>query len=451
MRLPSASAKQFDIGSAIDTQVQGDYIYHYPPRQAYRPLPTNTLAHLIDTSLDRTINDPVNLYLHFPFCRQICGFCNLYAVTGSNEALVGAYLAAMRMEIDWWAEKLIGRRIDTIYLGGGTPSSLAPSQLEAILGHLESRLQFSRSEVPEISLEVAPDTVDKTRLQELASIGVNRVNLGLQTTSDDGLRNIGRKHTYGLAKQSIKDALASGFRNVCVDLIYGLPGQTMDHWEESVDEVINLKPDTICAYPLTLRPYTGFNRQNAERAEGAIQYHKYKVAEAAITRAGYEQETHVRYITPESGGYRQKSNHWACQDIIGIGAGARGYLEGVDYRNRYSVRHRRRALTDYIDDITSGRWAYNAGFHLTDSEKARRAIVLGLLKLDRKAFELRFGADPITMFPKEFGQLGTLDLIEVSSDSIIATKRGRQYRDLMVLKFFSDEVWRAVEQFGYDE
>ena len=164
----------------------------------------------------------------------------------------------------------------------------------------------------------------------MRDIGITRVNLGLQTTSDEGLHRIGRRHGFVLARKSIENAIASGFKNVCVDLIYGLPEQSDSDWRNIVLDVLELRPPTICAYPLTLRPNTGFARKGMTLI-GSQQYSKYEIALQLLGEAGYAQETHVRYIIPGVGGYRQKENHWAGQDIIGIWSGCcRGYLRYCD-------------------------------------------------------------------------------------------------------------------------
>jgi oxygen-independent coproporphyrinogen III oxidase len=163
------------------------------------------------------------------------------------------------------------------------------------------------------------------------------------------------------------------------------------------------------------------------------------------------QETHVRYITPGVGGYRQKKNHWAGQDILGMGAGGRGYLYGCDYRNGYSIKRRHSALDAYTANISGGHPPYNTGFVLTDDERMRRRVILGLLDLDRIAFKAEFGIDIADRFPRELGELDDLGLAHITEDRVQLTRDGRRYRDLIAQMFFSRDVWDRVREFDYME
>jgi len=450
MKLLADSPELVDVVQLIEDGVQGDYIYMYPPRQSYYAIQTDRLERLIRGSLSETMHQPVNIYLHFPFCRQICAFCNLYSVTARPGEQFGAYVDLLEREIDQWSQLIAHRKVDTIYIGGGTPSIFPVSELERCLEKLENSLGTPRSMVAEVALEVAPDTVDDIKLRDLSSIGITRVNLGLQTTSDEGLHQIGRRHGFSLARERIMSALGAGFGNVCVDLIYGLPGQTVNQWQAIVGEVAMMGIPTICAYPLTLRPNTGFSRKHITLV-GAEQYQKYDSAREILTQAGYAQETHVRYVVPGQGGYLQKQNHWAGQDVIGIGAGARGYLRDCDYRNGYSIRRRRDALEAYRSHVLAGRWPFTAGFQLEREERMRRRVVLGLLGLDRIQFKEEFGVDAIQVFADPFARLEGLGLVEVMLDHIALTESGRKYRDLIVQLFFSPEVWKRIKEFDYME
>jgi oxygen-independent coproporphyrinogen III oxidase len=450
MKLLAGSPERVDVEKLIHDQVQGDYIYMYPPRQAYYPVSRDWLEGLITTSLQRTAAQPLNLYLHFPFCRQICGFCNLYSVVARPGEQFAEYVDVLGREMRRHARLTTGRQIDTIYLGGGTPSILPARELDSCLSHVENAFRTSRSRVAEVAIEVAPDTVDLAKLRELAGIGINRINLGLQTTSDTGLHEIGRRHGFASAKQVIYDAMTCGFDNVCIDLIYGLPGQSVDDWRAIVEDVLAFGAPTICAYPLTLRPGTGFAHK-AITLSGADQYRKYEIARDLLRAAGYLQETHVRYVVPARGGYRQKRNHWAGQDVLGIGAGARGYLRDCDYRNGYSIRRRRTALEAYYAQQAAEDWTATSGFCLGDDERMRRRVILGLLDLDRDRFRAEFGADVLDIFGEQISRLAGLGLLAVENDRVWLTESGRKYRDLLVQLFFSREVWKRIADFDYVE
>jgi oxygen-independent coproporphyrinogen III oxidase len=448
MKLLAESPEKVDVEKLIHDEVQGDYIYMYPPRQAYYPMPRECLEALVVSSLECTAAAPLNLYLHFPFCRQICGFCNLYSVVARRDEPFAEYVDAVGREMRRYAGLTTGRQIDTIYLGGGTPSILPAAELDRCLSHVESAFGVDRSRVAEVALEVAPDTVDLAKLREFVALGINRINLGLQTTSDTGLREIGRRHGFATASQAIRDATTCGFNNVCIDLIYGLPGQSVDDWRAIIEDTQAFSAPTICAYPLTLRPGTGFAHKTI-MLNGADQYRKYEIARELLCAAGYVQETHVRYVIPAKGGYRQKANHWAGQDILGVGAGARGYLKGCDYRNGYSIRRRRTALEEYYVRESAEGWAATSGFYLSEDERMRRRVILGLLDLDRDHFRIEFGEDVLDVFGEQISHLEALELLVVESNRVRLTTRGRKYRDLLVQTFFSSDVWKRIKDFDY--
>ena len=241
----------------------------------------------------------------------------------------------------------------------------------------------------------------------------------------------------------------TGYDNVCVDLIYGLPGQSTDAWERSVRAVIDHDPDTICCYALTLRPNTGFAAHGQPDPDGADQYAKYDLAAALLADAGYLQETHVRWIRPNRGGYLQKTNHWAGQNIVGVGAGARSYLRRADLRNGYSSRKRRKVLTDWVDAVTGGRSPIADGYLISADERARKAVILGLGDLDRHEFAAEHGQDPTIMFGPELDLLTQHRLVDITADRISWTQVGQRHRDVAVQLFFSDEVSARLAAFDY--
>jgi oxygen-independent coproporphyrinogen-3 oxidase len=236
-----------------------------------------------------------------------------------------------------------------------------------------------------------------------------------------------------------------------VDLIYGLEGQDFRSWQASVDEVIRLGPPTVCAYALTLRPRTGFAARGYQILDGAEQYAKYDYANDALKNSGYTQETNVRWVRGPDGGYIQKQNHWALEAIVGLGAGARGYLWECDYRNGYSVRHRMRALRDYLESVDRYGHGRTDGFLMDNDERRRKAVILGLIDLDRFAYRDRFGAWPEDHFHDELKMLSDLELITDHAGRLKFTALGIRHRDLLVQQFFSPRVQQLLESFSYDE
>jgi len=448
VRILDTHGTRDDLERLLGTDARADYVYMYPPRQAYRPLPQADLARIVIDSLTR--RGPVNLYFHYPFCRQVCAFCNLYTTVGGSADAHASYTDALLAEFDKYAPLLAGRAVDTVYLGGGTPSTVHPREFRRLFDRLADLGLCDIHDVPEVAMEVAPDTATAVSMRAYRDIGVNRVNLGIQTADAYELGLIGRHDTLADHLHGLENAQSSGFANVCVDLIYGLEGQTDASWERSLEAVIARRPETVCCYPLTLRPVTGLAARGYAPAATRVLYTRYDMAHAKLTAAGYAQETHVRWALP-AGGYRQKANHWAGQDIVGVGAGARGYLRDGDYRNGYSVRRRTRALRAWHNRVATTGHGRDSGFILDDDERRRRTVILGLGHLDRAAYTADHGADPLDHFPEEFDALGALGAVEIGADAIALTPLGQRHRDVVIQPFFSDRVRRLISDFDYDE
>lgn len=439
-----------NVTSPLATEAfKGDYVYMYPPRQAYRPIDGTALASHIQASLKAS--DALNLYLHFPFCRQICSFCNLYTNSSVRDEEVTRYLAALEIEIAYWAAQVDGPQIRTIYFGGGTPSLLPSEVLGRILSAVERHFGCTLSDVPEVALEVSPETVSAEGYRALRAVGFNRVNLGVQTLADDELEKFGRTYGGAVAGQSVEAALAAGFDNVCVDLIYGLAGQSDASWLASLEAVIALRPQTICTYALTTRPQTGYAAKGYRELNPALLYRRYDMARALLRERGYMAENHVRYIANAAGGYRQKANHWAGENVLGIGAGARSYLRDCDFQNGYSLHRRHKVLTSYTESVENGGSPITAGYIMDKDERRRKRVLLGLFALDRARYRYEFGTDPLNDFSAEFNRLEHEGLVEIGDDVIRLTELGARFRENIVPLFFSEAAEALSIGYSYQE
>ncbi len=430
------------LATALDDEARVDYVYSYPPRQAYRPVPEPLLDEAVRASLAR--DAPLNLYFHFPFCKQICSFCNLFAVAGAAQAH-DAYMESVVAELRHYAPAIAHRPVDTVYLGGGTPSLLEAGLFERLFGELRSLGVAEPSRVPEVALEVAPDTVDETRFREYRALGINRVNLGAQSWDEAELAGIGRRHGPSAHLSALDTVVAIGFDNVCVDLIYGLDGQTDRSWERSLEAVVDRAPDTVCCYPLTVRPATGYGRKGMAAPPGPEQYARYDTAAAMLAAAGYGQQTQVRWAKGPTGGYRQKENHWAGQDVLGLGAGARGYLWHADYRNGYSAVSRVAALRAWAARVAERGHGRDSGFLIDDDERRRKQAVLGL--------SAGAAGPPVAdWFPEQANALVAAGVaVPAGGGGLRLTPRGVRHRDVAVQVLFSDRVRDLVASHTYNE
>src|SRR6266851_212774 len=189
----------------------------------------------------------LNIYVHIPFCRQICGFCNLYTTKDRDPVVQDLYVEAVRNQIRQYA-KLVDSDVEipTFYFGGGTPTALSTDALNSIVTTARDHLNITNT--TELAIEADPQTVDRNALRRLGDSGFRRISFGFQSRAMNEIKILGRKTTQECQDLSVEEALAAGFTNVCVDLIFGLPGQSSDSWVTSVQECIRLKPQTICCY-----------------------------------------------------------------------------------------------------------------------------------------------------------------------------------------------------------
>lgn len=340
--------------------------------------------------------------------------------------------------------------VPSIYLGGGTPSLLSPANVERLLVGCSRFASVDLKDVREIAIEVDPATTSAEHLAGLAGAGITRINLGYQTTDPAELITIGRNQARRDVSQLKEHAARAGIDNVCIDLIYGLPGQTVQSWETSLTDVISVAPETICAYPLTRRPYTGFDKLKGSFASPQRYYRLYDIAHDRLTGEGYRQESNVRW-TKAPHGYLQKSLHWSSENILGFGAGARSYLKRLDTRNGYSVRRRVKPIRNYLRSIAGGTCPITEGFVLRSDERMRKAMILGLGLVSNNEFATAHGVEMHERFGEELDLLEKRGLIEVSHTMPQYTPRGWRHRDSVVQLFMSDEVRAAVMEFDYDE
>jgi putative oxygen-independent coproporphyrinogen III oxidase len=298
-----------------------------------------------------------SLYLHIPFCKHRCAYCDFNTYAG-QEDLIPAYVDALEREIE-----MVGasapERIDlhTIFFGGGTPSLLSPEQFKTILGAI--RRNFDLRENAEITMEANPGTITTLQLRELRSIGINRVSFGAQSANGEELRMLERAHSFLDVIQAVASARAAGIDNLNLDVIYGLPEQTLETLKTTVGRVIELRPEHISAYALTLEHGTPFGNWAARGLlpipDPDAAAEMYEWASDALETAGYLQYEISNWGQPidsssavnlhlagdrEPPHYACQHNlqYWRCLPYLGLGAGAHGYANGVRYSNVLRIK-----------------------------------------------------------------------------------------------------------------
>jgi len=374
--------------------------------------------------------DVVRVYVHIPFCRSKCAYCDFNSYAGL-EHLFGQYVQALAREIGLVSEGL-SWQAKTIYLGGGTPTVLPLSLLEEVLS--ASRQTFRVANDVEITVEANPGTVDSNNLAGLLNLGVNRLSLAVQSFDDRLLRLLGRIHTAAEAVESYNLARQAGFANINLDLIYGVPCQTLDQWQSTLRETLNLQPDHLSLYALTLEEHTPVAQQVAcgeiPCPDDDLAADMYVSAEEMLAEAGYvhyEISNWAKRI-PMTNDQIPKTacQHnlacWRNQPYLGFGAGAHSYFGGRRWHNVLSP-------VEYVARLNVG---LEPRAHLEDIDRASEmaeTMILGLRLVEEgvgfEGFGRRFGKRLESLYEKELRELRELGLVEVTAERVRLTPRGR--------------------------
>ncbi|HIV85756.1 MAG TPA: radical SAM family heme chaperone HemW [Candidatus Monoglobus merdigallinarum] len=366
-------------------------------------------------------------YIHIPFCRHKCGYCDFNSYAGIPE-LSEAYTAALIGEIDRFRASGLGSPLDTVYIGGGTPTYINDRLLLKILSALDKKL-YIRSGA-EITVECNPGTADERKLKNLFGGGVNRLSLGLQSADDGILKRLGRIHTYADFLSCFSAARSAGFKNISVDLMFGLPGQSCDIWLDTIDKTAALSPEHISAYSLKIEEGTPFfelhSRGELDVPDDDENRDMYDMAAARLREEGYHRYEISNFAKPGAQS-RHNTLYWTLEDYIGFGAGAHSYIGGRRYSNVSDVR-------EYISRFSKGddiQTEYESG-SLFDT--MCEFVFLGLRMdcgISKAEFKKRFGTDIYEVFGNALKRhteiLGTLedsgDRLRIKSEYIYVSNQ----------------------------
>ncbi len=271
--------------------------------------------------------EPLGLYIHIPFCARKCPYCDFNTYAGL-ESLYEAYTEALCREMDWWATRLDGRRVDTVFLGGGTPTALGSSQLAQILSLVHDR--FSLAADAEISSEANPGIEDRGQFSLLRRLGVNRLSMGVQSFQADELAFLGRIHDADEALRAYDAATEAGFANINLDFMFGLPGQSVQAWNDTLEKALALAPRHLSLYSLIVEPDTPLAHWVATGKTVApdddIAAEMYETAMAGLLSAGYDQYEVSNWSRGAGYACRHNLLYWRNQEWIGVGPGAHSHM-----------------------------------------------------------------------------------------------------------------------------
>ena len=319
----------------------------------------------------QTDSRPIGIYIHIPFCRKKCDYCDFYSVT-VDEKLIARYVSALISHIEESAER-VRSNIDTIYFGGGTPSVLGAKRLIAILKAV--RKKYTVDKLAEITVELNPESTDLKLLKRLRRAGFNRVSIGFQSCVDGELEKLGRIHDFDSAKQAYFAARQAGFDNISIDMMYGVESQTMESLDRSLGEIISLEPDHISFYGLKEEEGTPlYNRWDKELPSEDEQADMYLRICEALGENGYEHYEISNWCRP---GYRSRHNmkYWRLEPYLGFGPAAHADCFGVRYSNVRDIK-------SYIDGIESDTEIIDSFEEIPAKERAAEYIMLRLRTAD---------------------------------------------------------------------
>ena len=282
---------------------------------------------------------PLGIYIHIPFCRSKCQYCDFYSIGGSRDRrLVDNYMQALMVHFKETGARATDYIVDTVYFGGGTPSFFGADNLRRIFAELQHRFRVDKD--AEISFEANPDSVTDSLLKKLRAEGFNRMSLGVQSDRDDVLQKLGRPHNYEQACAAVQAARKCGFDNVSLDLMYGLPNQTAPQWEETLSHVLELNPEHISCYGLKVEEGTPLweYMDAANLPSDEVQAEMYLNAVAILDEAGYRQYEISNFA---KSGYEARHNlkYWLGEEYLGFGPAAASDFAGKRFTNKADIQN----------------------------------------------------------------------------------------------------------------
>ena len=401
-------------------------------------------------------NKELGIYIHIPFCKQKCYYCDFTSFAGC-EHLQERYVECLKKELQYRLNEVKDNYvITTIYIGGGTPSYIDSRYIKEIMNLITSEIsrinlnnnQFEKFKLDnyqlenikpayeEATIEVNPGTVTEQKLRDYKEAGINRLSIGVQSTNNKLLKEIGRIHNYEQFIETYNLARNVGFKNINIDLMLGLPNQTIEDLKESLDKVMGLNPEHVSVYSLILEegtklynmvsdgklelPDEEYERQMYWYVKNTLELNEYKHYEISnFAKTGYESKHNV--------------NCWKQKEYIGVGLGASSYCDGVRFSNI-------KDLEEYIANVEAGKIDKNTIVEemQTETDKQKEYMMLGLRMIDGvsiQEFKARFGQNPVYLFRDELDELVKDKLLIVEGDKIKLTNRGLDLANQVWMEF----------------
>lgn len=362
------------------------------------------------------------LYIHIPFCHQICHYCDFNKVFFKDQPVDG-YIDSLGKELALWnQEGALDKPLETIFLGGGTPTSLTPQQLEKLLGYIHQYVPMADN--LEWTSEANPDELTKEKMQVLFDGGVNRLSMGVQSFDEDLLKRLGRTHSNGDVAKAVESARAVGFTNLSFDLMYGLPGQTMAQWDETLERAFAYDLPHFSAYSLIIEPKTVFynlmTKGKLNTVTEDLEADMYEKLMLEMDKRGLKQYEISNFARP---GYESRHNllYWDNAEYIGAGAGAHGYVNGVRYSNAGPLKK-------YMEPLEEGRRPLLNTHDVPLNEQMEEEMFLGLRKtagVSLSGFQEKFHQPIVDIYGDILKKEIDRHNLVIEQDFVKLTKKGR--------------------------
>ena len=383
-----------------------------------------------------TILPPLALYIHFPWFVKKCHYCDFNSHELKKELDEKKYINALINDLEQELPLFWGRSISSIFMGGGTPSLFSPESIDRLISELRARLTFAPN--IEITMEANPGTIDLEKFKEFSAAGINRLSIGIQSFNDEKLKNLGRIHGRKEAIRAAELAHDAGFNSFNLDLMYGLPYQSLSQAVDDIETAIALEPKHLSHYQLTIEPNTFFHHQPPTVPDDDKLWEMQEACQASIAKHGYAQYEISAYAKD---GYQcqHNLNYWQFGDYLGIGAGAHGKLTNAPEQkiNRsWKVKHPQ----DYLDKATSEKRI--AGEKNLTRDDAAFEFMMNALRLNNgfetEIFQQHVGL-PISVVEKALKQAEEKNWISWNLKRIKPTDTGRQYLNNLLELFMPGE------------
>lgn len=371
---------------------------------------------------------PLSLYIHTPWCVRKCPYCDFNSHTAPQGLPETEYLNALLEDVKQELPQIAGRPIETVFIGGGTPSLLSPQFYQQLFERLAEHLVFQPN--AEITLEANPGTAEAGNFHGYRAAGINRLSMGIQSFNPEHLQRLGRIHDRDQALNAIDLARQAGFDNFNLDLMHGLPGQTLEQALDDLQTALSFEPPHLSWYQLTIEPNTEFYKRPPRLPEDDTLWDIQEAGQALLAQKGYRHYEISAFARPERQA-RHNINYWQFGDYLGIGAGAHGKITHVD--GRVERRWKTRLPKDYLNPDK----AFLAGQEWIAPEQIGLECLMNALRLcdgiPRVLFEQRTGLmlDQVREPVERACSLGLLDV----GEQIRATERGQQYLNELLALF----------------